>query len=171
MQLKLCIVPLGFTSAGQQFCPLLLHRLDHFISAAAGHFPYQAVEGRLQVIAGMTGGLFNVLPGALLYPQQTGNAPMLFLAGTFFGELETQQVSQFFLRSLAIPSLRPHPQITAFAFQKLLGQLPALAAMIENQLNQRRRTGIAPGHQVLHGPGTVTLEKGRANGPNQCALA
>ena len=121
--------------------------------------------------AGVLDRLVDLVPGALLDPQQPGNAPVLRPAGPAPGKLEAEQIGELVLRLLAAERDAVDADVAALALEEALDQLPALALPLELQLDRRRGGRIAPGLQVLHAGRLVTLEERRADRAHQGALA
>ncbi len=57
----------------------------------------------------MRDGLADILPAALLYPQESGDAPVFRLAGAFARVLKTQQGRERFFGLRAIKHARADP--------------------------------------------------------------
>ena len=165
------VVTLGLAGGRQQHVALAFYFLDDCIAAGAGHLAYQGIEGGFQVIAGVFNGLFDILTGALLYPKQARNTPMLRLAGTPLGVLVAQQFRQLFFCIVFTPGFITDRQVTAGAFQKTFDQAPLGPLMLEGQFNGGSCRRITPRAQVVYRLGPVTLEKRRPDGPHQGTFA
>ena len=165
------VVTAGFAGAGEQFVELGTNLSGNVVTTAAGHFTQAGAQYRFQVVAGMTDRLAQLLAHALLDPQQPGNTPMLGLAGAPGRNVEAEHGGELFLRFVTIEALAIDGEIAAFALQETLVQLPLPVGMGKAQLYLRRGTGIAPGPQIGERAGAVPLEKRRADGAHQGALA
>lgn len=159
------------TGGGQQQRTLALDPRQYLVTRAARHLAQTAPQRRLQVLAGEGHRLLQLVPRALLDPQQARNPPVLGPAGAAAGELEAEQPGEPFLGLLAAERAAADLQIAALLAQEALDQPPALAAPVELERDARRRRGIAPRLQVLDAGGLVTLEERRADRAHQRALA
>ncbi len=145
------VIAPGLAGTGQQGVPLAANRLDQVVAPGAGHFSDHGIKGGLQMVPGMLDSLLNVLPGALLHPQQSRYAPVFGFAGTALRVLVAQQLGQFFFRVVFAVGVGADFQVTAFALQEALGEMPGAALVLEIQFNGGRRRGIAPGAKVVNG--------------------
>ncbi len=161
----------GPAGGGQQARALPGDPGDQLVPRGAGHLAEAGAQDGLQVAARMLDRLVDLLPGALLDPQQAGDAPVLRSAGPAPGELEAEQVRELVLRLLAAEPHAVYADIAALALQEALDQLPALALRLELQLDRGRGGRIAPGLQILHAGGLVALEECSADRAHQGALA
>lgn len=156
---------------GEQFIALHFHVGEQFVTAAGGHFAERGIERAAQVIGGVADRLVHLLRRALLDPQQAGNAPVLGAARPAPGMLVAEQFGEAVLGVLAVERLTTDPQHAALAGEKGLGEPARLAVEFEVEFHAGRRTRFAPGTQVVHAGGAVTLEEGRADGRDDRALA
>ena len=169
--IQLFVVTLGLAGSRQQHLALAFYFLDDCIAAGAGHLANQGIEGGFQVIARVFNSLLDILPRALLYPQQARNTPMLRFAGTPLGILVTQQLRQLFLRIVFAPGLIADRQVTAGAFQETFNQAPLGPLMLEGQFNGGSGCRVAPGAKVVHRLGSVTFKERRPDGTHQGTFA
>ena len=159
------------TGGGEQQLALGTDPVDHVVALAAGDFADRLFQRFAQMVGGMPHRLGDVLCAALFDPQQPRDAPVFRTARALAGKPETQQFCQMLLRVLAVERLRPDPEFTALALQETLAQAVVGAANREVQLDGRSGRRLAPGQQVVHAGRAMALEKSRADGPHQGALA
>jgi len=167
----------GAPGAGEQLVALRLNGLQQGIAARGGEgccvaAAQVAVQGLVQVLVGMVGGLLQVLPTALLHPQQAGDAPMLGLARALAGKGKAQHLRQVVLGVGARPGLRTNAQVApGLAAQEAFVQQSHLSVQLKADLHGRRRTTVAPRAQVINRFRTVALEESCPDRANQGALA
>src|SRR5690606_8599811 len=90
---------------GEQFVALRFHRAQQLVAAAGGYFAERFVERATQVVGGVADRFAQLLRRALLYPQQTGDTPVLGLARAAPGVLVAEQFGQAVLGLLAVQAL------------------------------------------------------------------
>src|SRR5690606_321943 len=161
----------GPTGAGEQHTPLRLQAGNQVVAGAAGHFAKGGAQRGLEVTSGVPDCLLHLLARALFDPQQTGNAPVLRLAGAAPGELKTQQLRQLVLGLLAGKGPAAHLQVAALLLEKALCQIPALPLPEEFHRHLGGGGGVAPGLEVVHTAGLVAFKESRADRPHQGALS
>lgn len=103
------------------------------------------------MITGMLYGLFDVLPGALLHPQQPRYAPVFGFAGATFRVLVAQQFGQFFFGVVFTVGLGANNQVAPFALEKAFGEAPNTVVVLEIQLNGGRCGGVTPRAKIVYG--------------------
>src|SRR5690554_5930743 len=165
------VVTLGLAGGRQQHVALAFYFLDDCIAAGAGHLANQGIEGGFQVIARVFNSLLDILPRALLYPQQARNTPMLRLAGAPLGILVTQQLRQFLFCVVFAPGFVADRQVTAGALQETFNQAPLGTLMLEGQFNGGSCRRVTPGAKVIHRLGPVTFKERRPDGTQQGTFA
>ena len=156
---------------GQQLVAPLAHLIHHLVAATGRHLTKRLVQRLAQVIGSVDNRVAQGMSRALLDPQQTRNAPMLFAAGPLQCELEPQPLCQGIFGLHTFQPARTDHQIAAHLLQKALGQSVRCARDLEVDFHLGCCGRVVIGTQVVNAAGLVALEEGRPDRAHERALA
>ena len=162
---------LGLAGPGQQLVAPLAHLSHHLVAATGRHLARRLVQRLAQVVSRVDHRIAHDMGRALLDPQQTRNAPVLFAAGPLQRELQAQPLCQGILGLHTFEPARTDHQIAAHLLQKALAQSVRRARDLEVEFHLGCCGRVVAGAQVVDAAGLVALEEGGPDRTHQRALA